>query len=138
MCVCVAVGARLSYAITLLLTMVAFQFVISSSVPVLPYLTCMDKYIIATFLFIAGVCVQSGLFAYFNSTLGQYDREVSYAAAVYWTIYHIVYVIYVVIVHQKNVRRLGQSYTADFGDASHTDFVIRSKDVRVSLKYKTN
>ena len=43
---------RFGYLVTLLLTAVAFQFVISTEMPNVPYLTILDSYIIASFCFL--------------------------------------------------------------------------------------
>jgi hypothetical protein len=45
-------GNRVSFLITLILAFVAFQFIISSSLPTTPYLTLMDQYTLASFMFL--------------------------------------------------------------------------------------
>ena len=47
-----AVGDKLSVCLTLLLTAVAFKFVVSGSLPPVSYLTILDKYVLSCILFI--------------------------------------------------------------------------------------
>ena len=54
---------QLSYISTMLLSAVAFQFVITSMLPVTSYLTLLDKYIYSSFLFLALLGVQVVLVA---------------------------------------------------------------------------
>merc|ERR1739848_80717 len=49
------VGGRLQHGFTLLLTAVAFQFVVSQSLPNIPYLTVLDKYVICIFCYMLAV-----------------------------------------------------------------------------------
>merc|ERR1712228_907590 len=53
------VGDRLAFGITMVLTIVAFQFVITSSLPTVNYLTLIDKYNLFIFSFTAVQIVES-------------------------------------------------------------------------------
>eukprot|EP00658_Telonema_sp_P-2_P060878 TRINITY_DN4966_c0_g1_i3.p1 TRINITY_DN4966_c0_g1~~TRINITY_DN4966_c0_g1_i3.p1 ORF type:complete len:187 (-),score=43.32 TRINITY_DN4966_c0_g1_i3:195-755(-) len=50
---------RLSVSLTMVLTAVAFKLQISSSLPELPYLTSLDKFVLSSFLFITAVVLQN-------------------------------------------------------------------------------
>lgn len=54
-------SGRISQATTMLLTIVAFQFVVSSMLPKLNYLTLIDKYILSCTFFVAAVLFQVGI-----------------------------------------------------------------------------
>ena len=54
---------RYGTLLTLLLTMVAFQFVLESMLPSLPYLTFLDYYIVASFIFLAIMILQTAIFS---------------------------------------------------------------------------
>ena len=55
------IADRLSVAMTLALTVVAFQFAMSELLPRVPYLTSLDKYFVCNFLGISGVAIESAL-----------------------------------------------------------------------------
>merc|ERR1712087_573762 len=55
------VGDRLSFGITMVLTIVAFQFVITSSLPQVNYLTLIDKYNLFIFCLNGAMIVESGI-----------------------------------------------------------------------------
>merc|ERR1719464_2162249 len=57
------VGERMSLAVTLLLTAVAFQDIIFDELPNVAYLTLLHKYIIVSFIFISGVSLQTAMTA---------------------------------------------------------------------------
>jgi len=52
-------SGRLSFCVTLVLAIVAFQFIISSSLPQGSYLTLIDKYNIFIFLFVLVITIES-------------------------------------------------------------------------------
>ena len=56
----------LGYLVTLLLAAIAFQFVISSSISKVPYLTLLDKYVICCFSFLFGIMVQVSIIKVIN------------------------------------------------------------------------
>merc|ERR1712190_415148 len=55
------VGNRLAFGITMVLTIVAFQFVITSSLPQVNYLTLIDKYNLFIFGLNGAMIVESGI-----------------------------------------------------------------------------
>ena len=52
-------GDRLAHGVALLLTIVAFKFVIAGRLPLLSYLTLLDKYVMWSFTFIFGLCAEA-------------------------------------------------------------------------------
>lgn len=62
---------RSSITLTLLLTMVAFKFVISDSLPKVPYTTCLDKYFISCIGLLVVTMVQNAAIA----KMDEVDRE---------------------------------------------------------------
>eukprot|EP01135_Chromosphaera_perkinsii_P001190 Nk52_evm1s161 gene=Nk52_evmTU1s161 len=57
---------RMSYAVTMFLTAIAFQYIVSTWVPVLPYLTFLDKYLISCNLHIGLIILQVALLGYYG------------------------------------------------------------------------
>jgi len=53
------IGERLNLAVTILLTLVAFQHTVFAKLPNIPYLTFMHKYIIISFIFVCTVILES-------------------------------------------------------------------------------
>jgi hypothetical protein len=50
-------GNRFNFTVTITLALTAFQFVVSSSMPMTPYLTFSDKYILAAFIFVTCILI---------------------------------------------------------------------------------
>ncbi len=59
-------GERLNLAITVLLTQVAFQYIVFEKLPRIPYLTFMHKYIIFSFAFTCAIVFESAIFVKVN------------------------------------------------------------------------
>merc|ERR1712113_959518 len=57
----VDLGERLAIIITLLLTSVAYQSSVFSTLPNVPYLTLLDKYIVTSFVFMTLVTIETAL-----------------------------------------------------------------------------
>lgn len=103
---------RLATAFTLLLTAVAFMFVIESKLPNVPYLTAMDYYVITSFvflLFLAGysaLCAPIG--AMFGVELEDMEAYVMYICFGIWCLYHVGFVVSGVKAKKRNVATLKQ------------------------------
>lgn len=69
---------RLSVTLTLLLTGVAYKFVVASSLPQISYMTLLDKYVCICFLYICGVLVENVVYPAMVARYGQTNiaREV--------------------------------------------------------------
>jgi len=70
------IEGRLNYAITLVLTIVALQFVISSELPKVAYFTFLDKYNFFIFGFIFSTVVESMLVGYHESGIFEDNKKV--------------------------------------------------------------
>ena len=86
-------GDRLSYGVTLLLTDAAYILVISSSVPVLPYLTILEKYIITNFCYIS----LNIILISFNQMTNYFisDELTMSISLLAWIIIHLYYILLV-------------------------------------------
>lgn len=103
---------RLATAFTLLLTAVAFMFVIESKLPSVPYLTALDYYTICSFvflLFLAGYsALATNMYVWFNTTIEEVEAGMMYVMAGLWIFYHIFFVISGVIKKKSNKVKLEQ------------------------------
>jgi len=88
------ISSRLSYAVTMNLSVVAFQFVISSMVPHVPYLTLIDKYNLMIF----GTVLLQSFFAVLSGARGtwmsddaklQLDNNVFYFMFIFFIFWHV-------------------------------------------------
>ena len=68
-------GDRLSYATTMILSIVAFQFITSNILPNVPYLTLVDKYIILTLLCIVGITLESVFLGFYQLSFSEDEIE---------------------------------------------------------------
>lgn len=86
-------GDRLTYGVTLLLTDAAYILVISSSVPVLPYLTIIEKYIITNFCYIS----LNIILISFNQMTNYFisDELTMTFSFIAWTIIHLYFILLV-------------------------------------------
>lgn len=95
-------GDRVSQATTMLLTTVAFQYVINSMIPKLNYLTLLNKYILTCNIFVAVVVAQVGGVTWlrthddvnFSDTDDNYLFLLNFLC---WLFYHIYFAFQVVI-----------------------------------------
>lgn len=113
---------RVSNMFTLLLTLVAFQFVVSSSIPSLPYTTLMDKYVLVSFIFIGLVCVQTVVFSTFDS-LHDHDGTAFYVAIGIYLLIHAVTAVWSVVARAQEKLKLARGFVGDTDDASKVFFV---------------
>jgi len=88
------ISSRLSYAVTMNLSVVAFQFVISSMVPHVPYLTLIDKYNLMIF----GTVLLQAFFAVLSGARGAWlsddaklelDNNVFYIMFSFFVLMHV-------------------------------------------------
>ena len=103
---------RVGNMFTLLLTLVAFQFVVSSSIPSLPYTTLMDKYVLVSFVFIGLVCIQCVVFSSFDS-LQEHDGTAFYVAVGLYVLIQAVTVVWSVVAGAQEKRKLTQGFIDD-------------------------
>ncbi len=75
------VASRLSTTLTLLLTAVAFKFVVGESLPKIAYLTLLDKYMLVAFTFLYAIAIENGLVTLFPVTE---ERDLPYIVDLYF------------------------------------------------------
>ena len=87
-------SGRLTVSLTLLLTAVAFKFVVSSSLPQTEYLTYIDRYFLYGIVFIFLVAVENAvvmlLTTYYPDSALETDRICLYVFAGVWVVTHVV------------------------------------------------
>ena len=71
------VSSRLSVLITLMLTSVAYKFVIAGFLPRIPYNTLLDKYLLASFVLLILVSLENALVGYYVKHTGFADDGVA-------------------------------------------------------------
>jgi len=85
---------RMSITMTLLLTIVAFKFVMQSYVPPTPYLTLLDKYVLASFLIVGVVILENFLVSFgHEETVASGDAAFAAVLAILWVCFHVFIVI---------------------------------------------
>lgn len=107
---------RMTFLVTLLLTAIAFQFVIEPDLPKLGYLTLMDKYILQTLLFIFGVIIETAVAMRYE--LETLDAVCHYS---FWAIFVCLQIGFLVLAMRARVyesRKLEQS-PADIDKYGH-------------------
>jgi hypothetical protein len=81
-------GSRVSNLLTLLLTMVAFMFVVNTSIPNVPYLTVLHKFVYAGFVLLVGILAQSCVLRSFEPhNSGDWDWYCAVVFAGLWLIF---------------------------------------------------
>ena len=97
---------RLSVCLTLLLTAVAFKFVVSGSLPPVPYLTLLDKYVFTCMVFIFLIStenVSAGLIST-AMTRKRFEWISFYLSVIAFTLMHILFVVLSAIAIRKTDR----------------------------------
>jgi len=97
-------GDRVAQATTMLLTTVAFQYVINSMIPKLDYLTFLNKYIITCNIFIACILAQVGSVAWLRTHAhidfsDTDDRNLFIINFLFWLLYHIYFMFRAFFTH---------------------------------------
>lgn len=85
---------RLNVTLTLLLTVVAFKFAVSSNLPTTSYLTLLDKYFVLCFFVLMLVVIEHTI-SYFleDDRARQLDRFSALTLGVLWALFHV-FIIY--------------------------------------------
>lgn len=97
---------RLGHTTTMFLTAIAFQFVVSTMLPKLPYLTVLDKYVLGSNCFITAILIQVAVFGYAeshglgelaNSNATWANGTILCANASAWLVAHIFMILFIVL-----------------------------------------
>lgn len=88
---------RLSVTLTLLLTAVAFKFVVSQSLPTISYLTFLDKYVLCGLLFLGCMAIENAVAAIIPDvpTQKHFDQICLYVAVGCFVFIHGVFLVFV-------------------------------------------
>mmetsp|Transcript_22890 Transcript_22890/g.36751 ORF Transcript_22890/g.36751 Transcript_22890/m.36751 type:complete len:449 (+) Transcript_22890:30-1376(+) len=107
---------RLGFVVTLLLTAVAFQFVVSTELPKLPYLTLLDEYIVLSFVFLFLVMIMIGVAPLAGDSAtydGEDDHPIAVADRVCLAIavvvlvgYHVVVVVRILMKRRAEIQKV--------------------------------
>jgi len=87
-------GDRGGHIFTIMLTAVAFQFVIQSELPKLPYLTFLDYYILSSYAFIGAVAIENFIMAFDKNDDEDKDRNIFWIDLIVWIVLHVLFIAY--------------------------------------------
>lgn len=94
--VCVLVGDRMAITLTLVLTTVAWKYVIADKLPKISYLTLFDWYIMAAFLFIAVTGIENVVVTLVDQDhAGTVDFYVGVTICGLWLVWHVLFGLWV-------------------------------------------
>ncbi len=112
-----ASGDRLAYAVTLDLTMVAFSLVSASYVPILSYLTLLDKYTISVYVFLLLVTAEVALISFVRDEWKpDLNFWLSVSAPPLWLAIHVSWFFYVFCISIPREREKLRSLEVERGD----------------------
>jgi len=101
-------GDRLNLLITLILTAVAFSYVVFDSLPNVPYLTFMDKYILGNYGFLVGLMIISAFMR--QDWYGEnWDLIIFWIALSWLFVYNVAFGIYGRILRRDEALKLAYS-----------------------------
>ena len=110
---------RFGHVVTLILTAVAFQFVVSTELPKLPYLTLLDEYIIMSFIFLFIVMMLVAIIPMTgdryddfdpgdpDNIINKTDKWALYVAIMILVIYHLVAITRAMMMRKKEMMKIG-------------------------------
>ncbi|KXJ08495.1 ligand-gated ion channel 50 [Exaiptasia diaphana] len=105
---------RLSVTLTLLLTAIAFKFVVSQSLPTISYLTLLDMYVISGLVFLFCIAVENGLVVALPVKIQkEVDRICLFTAIAIFVLIHIIAVI-VVLMKKRKVDKTVLEYAKKY------------------------
>ena len=108
-------GNRLQITLTLLLTSVAFKYVISQSLPTVSYLTLMDKYVLCCIFFQFFMSMQASISGMIKdkSSRGKFEWVCFYLALIFFVIYHGICIGFALI-KRSQVQKLIKKQNKEF------------------------
>eukprot|EP01084_Bolivina_argentea_P304396 525667_1 len=106
------IGDRLSYSITMALTIVAFQFIISNELPRVSYLTLLDKYNLFIFTFVLLITMETTIVGYNGEGLLLESETIDdYAAIIALVLFvagNILFLIYAMYLNKCELEKIGR------------------------------
>lgn len=143
-------GDRASTLLTLLLTSVAFKFLVSAELPKTPYFTLLDKFMFAAFFFLILVLIQNALVCYaimpgaiWNDDIPTperieaatyVDRVCFYFFTALWTLANLLYFLYI----HNHLQRLCSQLGEDYQGEGRRDGVKRERFKRFDSSWLSN
>lgn len=102
---------RLSVTLTLLLTAVAFKYVVSQSLPTISYLTLLDKYVLSGLVFLRCMAIENAVAASIpdSDTQKKFDRISLYFGIGCFVVIHVVAVAFVITKSRTRNQKLVES-----------------------------
>jgi len=126
-------GDRLGLLITLLLTIVAFSIVIQDKLPTVTYLTFMDRYILASYVFIIVIVIESIAMTKLESDeerQAKWDHFLFYFFLGLWgIIFFGAFSVYAYILKQREEKKL--HYNSD-----EVDKIVGTQEPTLKFDYK--
>ena len=108
------IGDRLSYAITMALTVVAFQFIISDRLPQVNYMTLLDKYNLYIFSLVLFITVETTIVGYNGegliSNAAEIDEICGYLFLGFFILGNILFMLYASYVNKKENEKAHKKY----------------------------
>lgn len=95
---------RLVVLITILLTIVSFHFIIATELPNVPYLTFIDKYILAAYLFLALNCIETAFGKYIGEENDKYTFKYMLLIWIFYQLYFLCSAVYARISEIKKLN----------------------------------
>eukprot|EP01084_Bolivina_argentea_P285759 490095_1 len=112
---------RLANIFTMLLTVVAYEFVLKSDLPKIPYYTKADIYIISCFIYIIIIALEVVIVGIVDhDNIDYYDTIGLYIIIIGFVLWNIIYCLIVFIAKRNEMDKL-QWYYADFMDDDDDD-----------------
>eukprot|EP01083_Nonionella_stella_P059924 156766_1 len=107
-----AIAERLSYTASMALTVVAFQFIISSQLPHVDYLTLMDKYNVFIFSFVLFITIETILVGHYKGgafdDIEDVDTILAIVMAIYFAIGNVYFLTYGVRAKTSEQNKIGK------------------------------
>ena len=100
-------GDRFGLALTLVLTAVVFLEVVKMSLPTVPYVTALEKYVLSGYIFLMSIMIETAILKYFDwENTAHFDRIFMYIVIAYFFIYHLFFTWYAWYIRMDEVNKL--------------------------------
>eukprot|EP01084_Bolivina_argentea_P320641 556368_1 len=110
------ISDRLAFAVGLVFAIVAFQFILSAQIPNLPYLTIVDKYNLAVFIFILIIALESVIVGWKDGDFWDHDvaETMDYVFSAFmfiaYLLLHIGFMVYVFKKRRFEKNKIGMTF----------------------------
>jgi len=124
-------ASRLSLLFTLLLTLVAFEFIVQGDLPKVNHLTLLDRYICFSALSIFSFVIESALAAIFNTTAEEEAAYIKVWIACYGSV-HLLFIYFSIRAARCERRKLGNWAMAPKANEQNAGAFLLSGDEHMS------